>query len=123
LEAWLRLNPGAGAVADGPVFPTLCTKRKNGWSGLSATFSRFVSKAGIDGGLIREGKGEFGKNVSALTFHSLRHSFTSALANAGVSQEHRMLLTGHRSVSIHDTYSHHKLESLREAIATLPRLG
>jgi hypothetical protein len=54
-------------------------------------FKRLMAKAGIDGGKIRDRNGAAGRSVSALSFHSLRHSFNSALANAGVSQELRVM--------------------------------
>lgn len=60
--------------------------------------------------------------ISKRTFHALRHSFTSALANAGVSPEFRMKLTGHRSEAIHSGYTHHELKTLREAVGRLPKL-
>src|SRR6185436_5835410 len=91
LESWLLDAPQASAF----VFPTLSQRRMDGVCGLSGTFSRMVKTAGIDGGLMREKQGRCGKNVSSLTFHSLRHSFTSALVKAGVSAEVRMKMTGH----------------------------
>jgi integrase len=60
---------------------------------------------------------------SSLSFHSLRHSFNSAMANAGVSQEIRQKLTGHASAEVNKLYTHHELEPLRAAIATLPAIG
>jgi site-specific recombinase XerD len=54
-------------------------------------------------------------------FH-LRHSFTSALANAGVAPELRMKLTGHKSAEIHRGYTHLELETLKDAIKKLPGL-
>jgi hypothetical protein len=50
----------------------------------------------------------------------LRHSFNSALANAGISQEVRMKLTGHSTASINTQYTHHELAPLRSAIERLP---
>jgi site-specific recombinase XerD len=50
----------------------------------------------------------------------LRHSFTSALANQGVSAEVRMKLTGHKS--IHRGHTHHELEKLRAAVEKIPAL-
>jgi integrase len=63
-----------------------------------------------------------GLQRSALSFHNLRHTFKSALAKAGVSQELRMKLTGHSSVDMNTLYSHHELETIRNAVKTLPRL-
>jgi hypothetical protein len=50
------------------------------------------------------------------------HSFTSALANAGVSPELRMKLTGHKSAEVHRGYTHLELETLKDAIKKLPGL-
>jgi hypothetical protein len=44
----------------------------------------------------------------------LRHSFTSLLANAGVPEEVRMALTGHKERAVHQ---------LADAIGMLPRVG
>jgi integrase len=107
---------------DAPVFPELYNKPGPGKSGLSMAFKRIMAAAGIDGGLIREAGGEKGRNVSALSFHSLRHSFNSALANAGVGQELRQKLTGHASEATNALYTHHERETLRKAVASLPRL-
>jgi integrase len=53
----------------------------------------------------------------------LRHSFTSALANQNVSAELRMKLTGHSSDAVHRGYTHHEIETLRQAVLKLPSLG
>jgi integrase len=63
------------------------------------------------------------RNISRRTFHALRHSFTSALANAGVAPELRMKLTGHKSAEIHRGYTHHELNTLRAAVNKLPGLS
>ena len=85
-------------------------------------FKRIMDRAGIAAGILRERKGDAGRSVSALSFHSLRHSFNSALANSGVSQELRMKLTGHSSAGMNTVYSHHELQTIRAAVQTLPRL-
>jgi integrase len=109
-------NPNA------PVFPQLHQKPGSGKSGLSMAFKRIMQRAGIDGGIIRERRGAAGRSVSALSFHSLRHSFNSALANAGVSQELRQKLTGHASEAMNTLYTHHELETIRSAVASISRL-
>jgi len=105
-----------------PVFPELFDQPGPGKSGLSMAFKRIMAKAGIDGGLIRVAEGEKGRNLSALSFHSLRHSFNSAMANANVSQELRMKLTGHSSAGMNANYTQHELETLRRAIGLIGRL-
>jgi integrase len=107
---------------DAPVFPQLYNKPGSGKSGLSMAFKRLMAKAGIDGGKIRDRNGAAGRSVSALSFHSLRHSFNCALANAGVSQELRLKLTGHASADMNTAYTHYEFEAVSTAVRTLPRL-
>jgi integrase len=85
-------------------------------------FKGIMERAGIAAGVMREKQGAAGRNLSALSFHSLRHSFNSALANAGVSQELRQKLTGHASEAMNRLYTHHELEVIRGAVQSLPRL-
>jgi site-specific recombinase XerD len=77
-----------------------------------------MRKAGIDSQTVKKSKYAF----SAKSFHSLRHSFTSALANAGVSADLRMKLTGHRNLDEHLGYTHMELTALRGAVNLLPHL-
>lgn len=105
-----------------PLFPQLCKMPGPGKSGLSMSFKRLMARAGIEDGIARQKKGEAGRNVSRLSFHSLRHSFTSALANAGVPAEVRQKLTGHADEKSHGLYTHHEFEVIREALSTLARL-
>jgi integrase len=103
------------------IFPLLAQRKI---SPLSKQFRKIMERAHIKQSVIRErsesSKG--GRNVYALSFHSLRHSFTSILANAGVSEELRMLLTGQTSREVHKRYTHHELERLRDAVSVLPRI-
>jgi integrase len=78
----------------GYLCPKLASKGSGGKHGLSEGFNRIVIKAGIDPMTV-EGKGV--RNFSRRTFHSLRHTFNSTMANAGVSDEIRMKMTGHKS--------------------------
>lgn len=115
----------AGPMSDSPnapVFPELYDQPGSGKSGLSMAFKRIMDGAGIKSEIIRERQGKDGRSVSALTFHSLRHSFTSALANAGVTPEIRQKLTGHADLKSHQIYTHHELQTVRNAIETLGRL-
>jgi integrase len=100
------------------VFPSLA--RRN-ISPLSKHFRKLMEQADIEQSVIRE-RSKAGRNVNALSFHSLRHSFSSILANAGVSEERRMALTGHSTRDVHQRYTHHELEQLQKAVALLPTL-
>ena len=101
------------------LFPTLASKRT---PALSVAFKQIMGKAGIDGGVAREKLGSKGKTISSRSFHSLRHSFVSALANANVSAELRQRLSGHASEEMHKLYTHHELETMRRAVTSIPRL-
>jgi integrase len=76
-----------------------------------------METAGIDTERV-DGKGK--RKFQAKTFHSLRHTFNSMLANSGVSQETRMKLIGHASEQINDQYTHIQMETLRRDIENLP---
>ncbi|MDQ8192358.1 tyrosine-type recombinase/integrase [Roseibacillus persicicus] len=57
------------------------------------------------------------------SFHSLRHTFTSLLANRDIAPEIRQELTGHTSSEIHQIYTDLGDEVLRDAIGKLPSLS
>lgn len=111
--------PDSGKVF---LFPSLAGKRTSGKSGLSMSFSSIMEKATVKGEVAREGSGK-GRTINTLSFHSLRHSFNSIMANAGVSQEVRQKLTGHSSAEMNKRYTHHELAALRAAIDKIPVLG
>jgi integrase len=100
------------------LFPSLAQRLI---SPLSKHFRKIMERAHIQQSVIRE-RGKAGRSVNALSFHSLRHSFSSILANAGVSEELRMALTGHTTREVHRGDTHHQLAALRDAVATLPRV-
>ena len=105
-----------------PLFPQLFNKPGSGKSGLSMAFKRIMAKAGIKDEISRKRSGKEGRSVSLLSFHSLRHSFNSAMANAGVAPEIRQLLTGHASTEMNKVYTHHELETVRRAVESISRL-
>jgi integrase len=118
LERELLKKPGIGKAF---LFPSLAGKGTGGRFGLSGRFAAIMAKAGIEGKITRHARG--GRALSNLSFHSLRHSFNSAMANAGVSQEIRQKLTGHASAEMNARYTHHELEPLRVAIGRIPSLS
>jgi integrase len=117
----VQLNKLAGT--DKPetfILPQLAAQRGSGRRGLSETFKNIVRKAGLD---LQTVQGSGKRMISRRTFHALRHSFTSALANQNVASELRMKLTGHKTEREHQKYTHHELENLRAAIKKIPSLG
>ena len=101
------------------VCPELAERGTGGAHGLSESFGRIVKRAKIDSQRIM-GKGKI--HFNRLTFHSLRHSFNSTMAEAGVSQEIRMKLTGHSSIKMNDRYTHTSIKPLEEAVSKMPSL-
>jgi len=116
---WLKKQ--TRGIGKAPVFPTLAGKSGSGRSGLSASFSRIMHKAGIKGRLMRESVGK-GRSYSSLSFHSLRHGFVSFLQAAGVGVETRQELVGHASAAMNAIYSHADMEVKRRAISLLPSI-
>jgi site-specific recombinase XerD len=105
----------------GPIFPMLSKKRVGGKTGLSLSFRAIIDRAGIPCHT-KVPRGKRGRKVYSLGYHSLRHSFNSDMANSNVSVEIRQKLIGHASARVNAGYTHLELETLREAIATLPPL-
>ncbi len=120
LVAWLLALP----ASDDPaafLFPTLAGRGTGGDYGLSARFAGIMKKAGIVAELARGGAG--GRKLAGLSFHCLRHTFSSIMANEGVSSDVRQKLTGHASAEVHQRYTHHELSTLRKAVDVLPALS
>jgi integrase len=100
-------------VREGLFFPTLSTRVPGT---LSTTFTRIMASANVDRDIVLPG------GIKARrSFHCLRHSFTSWLAEADVHADIRQKLTGHSSSKIHQLYTHHD-EALDRAVGTLPAL-
>lgn len=99
--------------------PTLRKYKSSGGHALSSSFARIVDKAGIDREMVREARGKRGRASYAYSFHSLRHTFNSRLADAGVSQEVRMALVGHQSEEVNAIYTHFHVDTLRQAVGKL----
>jgi integrase len=130
LLAYLEAVPITSDKPDAPVFPILSKTSIGARAGLSQTFNKVMIHAGVDRGKpsrepAKEGeasKATVGRVTYERGFHSLRHTFTSWLRNAGVSEEDRMALTGHSTRESHAIYSHHDEAALREAVAKLPSI-
>lgn len=101
-----------------PLTPSLAGKQTGGATGLSRQFAKLMKAAGIE----RESRKTNAKqerSVSSKSFHSLRHTFNSAMLNAGVDESVRMELSGHTTAHVNRKYSHAHLETLRAAVAKI----
>lgn len=105
--------------SDEYIFPDLQRRSTGGRSGLSSTFSKIMEQAGISGTYV-PATGKEGRSRNTLSFHSLRHSFVSAMSNAGVSSETRQKLTGHLDAKTHSKYTHPQKLELIKAVNYVP---
>jgi integrase len=113
--AWLTARQGVGAA---PVFPTLYGAKAGSAGGLSNQFRRIVEKAGIATKLGSEKRGK-GRRLSLTTFHGLRHTFISRLANKAISRDVRKAMAGHSSDAIHDRYTKLNVAAQHAALKTV----
>ena len=56
------------------------------------------------------------------TFHSLRHTFVSLAANAGVPLHVVQSIVGHESTAMTRHYYHESVDSLRMAVGAIPAI-
>lgn len=120
--AMLRQAIPTGAGADDYVWPEQAKHAEsNNVTNLSDQFATLLVNAGIRKERAGAGNGKAGRRtVNPLTFHSLRHSLISALANAGANQQVVKKLVGHASDRINDVYTHIGQDTLDKAVALLP---
>lgn len=70
----------------------------------------------------QEGNTTRKRKPSQLSFHSLRHTATSLMKNAGVSPAIVQDIIGHESKAVSASYTHIESEAKREALAKLPHI-
>jgi integrase len=126
LLAHLQTLP-AGDDPAAPLFPAahaLATKETSN-SELSQEFHGILVAAGLSQPRSKDatGKGHtLRRTVSEISFHSLRHTATSLLKNAGVPEAVAMDIIGHDSEVISRHYTHVEDRAKRSALAKLPKL-
>jgi integrase len=102
------------------------TVSKSGKVGtLSRQFSELMARAGLVGpkrhrkSFDRNGR-DGRRTMSGISFHSLRHTATSLLKNAGVPSAIVQDIIGHESAAISANYTHIDEATKRTALAALP---
>jgi integrase len=95
----------------GKFFPKLSVQKPGT---TSTQFTRIMKRGGVARDIQHAGDLTLRRS-----FHSLRHTFTSWLADANVAADVRQRLTGHKSAGVHARYTHHD-EALDRAVASLP---
>ena len=81
---------------------------------MSRRFRGFVKDCGI--AVLRRSAFEGGEKFGDVTFHSLRHTSATFLAEAGVDIKVRQLILGHSSAAMAVHYTHSSMASIREAL-------
>lgn len=110
---WEHLKQQGGGT--GLLLPTLSAKiNDEKTAALSTEFMRLMEAAGVSK---KSKEGKAGRSFSAKSFHSLRHTLTSSLAEKGVSVEVRSSITGHKLKGINQHYTHTEIETAREGLA------
>jgi integrase len=118
LEAYLLSLPSSDR-AETFLCPTLGGAVAGHRASLSKGFGAILGAAGIDRRAGRKKHG-IGRTFNRLGFHSLRHTFNSMMADAGVSIELRSKLTGHSTLAMNDRYTHLADATKRRAIESIP---
>lgn len=108
-----------------PLFPKIhATAERHKHAGnLSNEFYAILVSAGLAKAKTHKstGKGrEARREQNELSFHSLRHTSTTLLKAAGVSESVAMEFAGHDSASVSRNYTHIPLEALQQAASRLP---
>jgi len=104
-----------------PLFPKAFTSKRTGT--LSNQFYEILVSAGLAAPRSHRanGKGrEARRAASEISFHSLRHTATSLMKNAGISPAIVQDLIGHESAAVSAHYTHIEESAKRRAIETLP---
>lgn len=92
-------------------------------SQLSNEFYDVMSSVGLSPARDHQGKGkgrDRRRKQSVVSFHSLRHTATSLLKNAGVSDVVARDIIGHDSEAVSRNYTHIDTETKRKAIDAMP---
>lgn len=115
----------AGDNPTAPLFPDAYAARQRSQYGgtLSNQFYEILVAAGLAKPRSHQstGKGRDAKrNLGGLSFHCLRHTATSLLKNAGVSDVIARDIIGHDSAAVSANYTHIDQETKRSALDKLP---
>lgn len=110
---------------NGAIFPEAAAARERSQYGgtLSNQFYQILVSAGLATKRphTKSGEGRSAKRApSELSFHSLRHTATSLLKNAGVSDAIARDIIGHESVAVSRNYTHIDTATKRSAVDKMP---
>ena len=110
---------GRQAIMSGPVLPSVAEGYQRMRWRVSQELARIFRKANITTSVRIEGRH---RRTPEATFHSLRHTFVSFAANAGVPLHIVQSIVGHESTAMTRHYYHENIDALKSAVAAIPTL-
>ena len=103
----------------GPVLPLVAELYGRSRWRITSELARIFKVANIQTSVRLEGRL---RRTPEATFHSLRHTFVSFAANAGVPLHVVQSIVGHESTAMTRHYYHENLDALKSAVAAIPTL-
>ena len=110
---------GVRALPMGAVLPMISEMYAKARWRVSHELTRIFKAANIVTSVKIEGRRH---KTPEATFHSLRHTFVSFAANAGVPLHIVQSIVGHESTAMTRHYYHENLTALKSAVAAIPTL-
>ena len=113
------------AASDAPLFPRACelVQRQGRTGNLSNRFHKILVAAGLAEKRSHHGTGK-GRSAlreqNEISFHSLRHTATTLLKAAGVSDAIAREFVGHESAAVSRDYTPIPIDTLQQAASKLP---
>ena len=107
------------ALPVGPVLPGIAEMYGRARWRVSHELAKIFRAAGITTSVWIEGRRH---RTPEATFHSLRHTFVSFAANAGVPLHIVQSIVGHESTAMTRHYYHENIDALKSAVAAIPTL-
>ena len=107
------------ASTSGPVLPMIAEMYARARWRVNHELAKIFKAAHIETSVRIEGRRH---RTPEATFHSLRHTFVSFAANAGVPLHIVQSIVGHESTAMTRHYYHENIDALKSAVAAIPAL-
>ena len=117
-SALVKLKVSKGQMG-GPVLPLVFQSYMTSRSRVADRLSSIFRQANITTCVKLVGRH---RRTPEATFHSLRHTFVSFAANAGVPLHIVQSIVGHESTAMTRHYYHENIDALKSAVAAIPTL-
>ena len=108
------------SARSGYILPEIADAYINRMWIISGAMKKIFESAGIKMSVKIDGRSRL---TPEATFHSLRHTFVSLSANAGVPLPIVQSIVGHTSTAMTRHYYHENVDALKQAVAAIPAIG